>query len=159
MVFGLLNAGEGGVFEQVDALVVLAFGAPQALGGAVGVEGVDPEGVGEPLSHLGGAQLGDGDQHLGGQLEAAGVLLVGQPHGHRGVGVQVGGLEVIERLDQLREGQGDRQAQDAMQAHGQGGGGLAADVGRGRRRQARPPAAAAGWAAAPPSGWCAGPGW
>src|SRR5215212_1677010 len=68
MVFGLLNAGEGGVFEQVDALVVLAFGAPQALGGAVGVEGVAPEGVGEPLSHLGGAQLGDGDQHLGGQL-------------------------------------------------------------------------------------------
>jgi hypothetical protein len=65
MVFGLLNAGEGGVFEQVDALVVLAFGAEQALGAAVDVEGVDPEGVGEPLGHRRGTQLREGDQDLG----------------------------------------------------------------------------------------------
>ena len=36
------------------------------------------------------------------------MLLVGQPHSDRGVDVQVGGLELVECLDQLRERQGDR---------------------------------------------------
>ena len=36
---------QGGVLEQVDALVVLAFGAEQPLGAAVDVEGAYPEGV------------------------------------------------------------------------------------------------------------------
>ena len=36
------------------------------------------------------------------ERSGAGLLLVGQPHGHRGVDAEVGGLELVERLDQLR---------------------------------------------------------
>jgi hypothetical protein len=45
--------------------------------------------------------------------------------------MQEGGLELVERLDQLWEGQGDRQAEDAMEADRHGGRALAADVGGG----------------------------
>jgi hypothetical protein len=111
---------------------------------------VDPEGVQEQLGHLRGPQLADGHQHLGRQPEAAGLLLVGQPGGHRRVDMQEGGLELVERLDQLGQGQGDRQAQGAMEADRHGGRDLAADVGRGgTAEQGQPLAGQAGPQARP----------
>src|SRR3954452_12771247 len=50
---------QGGVLEQVDAVVVLALGAKQSLAGAVDVEGGYAECFDQSLGHLRGAQLGE----------------------------------------------------------------------------------------------------
>jgi hypothetical protein len=46
---------EGGVLEEVDALVVLALRSEQTLGGALQVEGAHLERFLQPAGHLGGA--------------------------------------------------------------------------------------------------------
>ena len=46
-----------GVVEQVDAVVALAFGAEQALGGGVDVERGDAERLSQPVGHGVRAQL------------------------------------------------------------------------------------------------------
>jgi hypothetical protein len=141
LAVGIDVLDQGGVLEQVDALMMLTLRAEQPLGAAVDVEGTDPERILEPLGHLRGAQLGGGDQDLGRQPQAAGVLFVGQPHGHRRVGVKKGWLELVERLDQLWQRQGDRQGQDPMQTDRQGGRPLTGDVGGGGAAEHRHPLA------------------
>ena len=98
---------EGGVLEQVDALVVFALRSEQPLGGAEQVEGAHPERLLQSLGHLGSAQLRDGDQDPWRHPQPAGVLLVDQPHGRGWIGLEIGGLKLIERLHQPRQRQRD----------------------------------------------------
>ena len=134
------------VLEEVQAVVALAFGAPEALGRRVEVERPHAERLLDRGGRLGRAQLAAGRHPPQRQAQPAGRLLLGQQHGHRRVDVEEVRPEAVERLDELRHGQRDRQREHPVQAHVQGLRPAAAHV-RAASRRRSVPCASAGCAA------------
>jgi hypothetical protein len=110
-----------GVPEQVDALVVFALRSEQSFAGAVHVEGGHAKRFLQPQGHLGRAQLRNRDQNPWRHPQPAGVLLVGQPCSRGRISLEIGGLELVERLHYTWERQRDRYDEDAVHADPYGG--------------------------------------